>query len=183
MTKVDTSTPGRLASRLRRGDLAGDWILDQELSRADLRTRSMWGMAGVRGTFGKLSGAARVSPAGKVTGTLAIAVDSLSTKNRMRDGHLRSAALLDLENHPSIVYSLDGVEVREGNLVALGRLAVRGVTRDIVVPLRVTGSADTSLELSAQVTVDRAEFGISWNPMRMASLRNEVTITAAFRRL
>jgi hypothetical protein len=38
------------------------------------------------------------------------------------------------------------------------------------------------IELDAEIQVDRAEYGMTWSPMRMASMHNTITIHAVFTR-
>jgi polyisoprenoid-binding protein YceI len=45
-----------------------------------------------------------------------------------------------------------------------------------------TVSGDGTVGLDATVPVDRSEFGLTWNQLGMASMKNTVTIHAAFTR-
>ncbi|HLI39681.1 MAG TPA: YceI family protein [Streptosporangiaceae bacterium] len=172
-------TPGEL---LRGGQFAGAWTLDPSRSQIRLRSKSMWGLAPVRGVFSRVSGAGTVSPAGEVSGTITVAADSVDTKNKKRDEHLRSADFFDAENHPSITFAVDGIEPSAGGARVTGSLTVRGRTRPLSFDARVSAVGSTEVSLDAEVKVNRADFGLTWNQMGMASMDNTITVHAVFTR-
>lgn len=182
MTAASVSEP-QLLTRLASGELTGDWTLNKNRSSATLRTRSMWGLARVNGTFNQLSGAASVSRDGLVMGTLVIAADSIDTKNTKRDTHLRSADFLYTERHPSLVYRLHKVTADNQGLTADGTLTVRDTSRSVSVSLHGVALSETQIELTATIVIDRSEFGMTWNQMGMASSKNDISISAIFDRM
>lgn len=76
---------------------------------------------------------------------------------------MESAAVLDVARFPEILFRSTAVEGREAgsvwNLRVTGELTLRNVSRPIVLPLRVTLSADR-LEASGQVVIRQREFGL-----------------------
>ena len=48
------SRAATLQTRLADGSLAGNWTLDPARSTATLKSRSVWGLVPVKGTFGSL---------------------------------------------------------------------------------------------------------------------------------
>jgi polyisoprenoid-binding protein YceI len=54
---------------LKDGAPAGAWVLDPRQSSIRLKTRSMWGLAPVKGVFREISGTGTVCPDGQVSGT------------------------------------------------------------------------------------------------------------------
>src|SRR3954447_21822212 len=105
-TATDTNA---LRARLADGSLAGQWQLETARSTVGLRSKSMWGLAPVKGSFQQLSGEGAITPAGEATGTLTVRAGSIDTKSRKRDEHLRSADFFDSVNHPDIVFTADRV--------------------------------------------------------------------------
>jgi len=63
-----------------------------------------------------------------------------------------------------------------------GSLTVRESSRPISFPASVTVADDGAVLLDATVQVDRSEFGLTWNQLGMASMKNTVTIHAVFTR-
>jgi polyisoprenoid-binding protein YceI len=90
-----------------------------------------------------------------------IQVASLDTQDGERDGVLKDVDLFDVKKHAtatfvsgSLARSTDG-----GNLVAIGKLTIRGITRDIKLPVSINPTAG-GLELSGQTTLNRLDFGV-----------------------
>ena len=67
----------------------------------------MWGLVPVKGVFRQVTGEGTVSPAGQVTGRVAVAAASVDTKNEKRDTHLRSADFFDSDNYPDITFTVN----------------------------------------------------------------------------
>ncbi len=81
---------------------------------------------------------------GAASAKIEIDVAGFATGNSMRDGHLRSKDWLDAEAFPKIKFELTGVEGVEAlaaekyvRATAKGKLTIRGVTKEVSVPVRV----------------------------------------------
>jgi len=174
-------TSSALQALIQDGNLAGSWTLDTARSEVRLKSRSMWGLAPVKGVFREVTGNGTVSAAGDVTGTITVAARSVDTKNKKRDEHLRSADFFDAANHPDITFTVDGIRPGNGGVRVTGSLAVRGRTRPVSFDAMIS-SADGETWLDGEVQVNRADFGLIWNQMGMASMRNTITVHAVFTR-
>ncbi|HEY1625700.1 MAG TPA: YceI family protein [Streptosporangiaceae bacterium] len=163
--------------------LTGEWILDPSRSTVSLATKSMGGLARVKGTFGQVTGGGTVSPAGTVTGSLTIATTSIDTKNARRDKHLRSASFFDSDSHPDLTFAAEDVKPSGQDVTVTGMLRIRGRAR----PLSFTGTAavhgDGEAWLDAEVPINRADFGMTWNVLGMVSMSSAVTVHAVFARI
>src|ERR1700735_628910 len=93
-------------SQLTDGTAAGRWTLDPAGSRAEFSVKHFWGAITVRGTLERMTGEATVSPDGTVTGQISFDADSLNTKNKQRDKHLRSADFFHVEKPPQAVLTI-----------------------------------------------------------------------------
>jgi polyisoprenoid-binding protein YceI len=182
MAIPQSRSDARLVDRLSAGELTGAWILDPGRSTIALLSSSIWGMVRVRGNFTELTGDGTVSPTGEVTGTLKIAAASIDTHNTKRDTHLRSADFFDTDTHPHIVFTARTLSTSTDRLAVTGSLRVRDTTRPITVPIRVNVPGDDLVQLEAEITVDRSAFGLTWNKVRMVSLKNVITVRAVFTR-
>jgi polyisoprenoid-binding protein YceI len=173
-------TSESLRAKLSDGSLTGHWTLDPGRSSATLQSKSVWGLVPVKGTFRTIEGAGTISPAGEITGSIALGAESLDTKNRKRDIHLRSADFFHSEKFPQITFGVEKVVPDGEGVTVSGTLTVRDRSRQISFPATVEAAGDGDLALDATVAVDRSEFGLTWNQMGMASMKNTIAIHAVF---
>ena len=182
MTPQGQLTTSALQALIEDGTLTGSWTLDPARSEVRLESRHTWGLRPVHGVFRQVTGKGTVTAAGQVTGTLTVAAGSIDTKNTMRDKDLRSAKLFDIANHPDITYTVDGIQPASGGVQVTGSLTVRGTTRPLSFDATVSTAAPGEVRLDAEVPVNRADYGLTYSPLRMASLNNTITIRAVFTR-
>jgi polyisoprenoid-binding protein YceI len=180
MTTSAEQAPEALRAQLADGSLAGDWALDPARSTAALRNKSVWGLVTVKGAFGSIEGGGTVSPAGEVTGRVALAAGTLDTGNRKRDAHLRSADFFLAEKYPAITFTLDKLVPAGEGVTVSGNLTVRDRSQPLSFPATVTPAGDGAVMLDATVQADRSEFGLTVNPMGMSSMTSTLTIHAVF---
>ena len=169
MTPQGQPTTSALQALAGDGALTGSWILDPARSQVRLQTRHTWGLRPLHGVFRQ------------VTGTLTVAAGSIDTKNKMRDKDLRSAKVFDIASHPDITYTVDGMQPANGGVRVTGSLTIRGRTRPLSFDAMVSAAAG-EVRLDAEVPVNRADFGLTYSPLRMASLDNTITVHAVFTR-
>ena len=117
-----------------------------------------------------------------VTGTITIAEDplqssveviikaaSIDTGVEDRDNHLRSPDFLDVEKYPELTFKSKRIVKHDGSdLVIAGDLTIRGVTKEIELPVEYHGVGTTPwgsevVGFSASTELDREEFGMTWN--------------------
>jgi polyisoprenoid-binding protein YceI len=139
----------------------------------------MWGLATVKGVFRQVGGNGAVTAAGEVSGTITAAAASIDTNNKRRDEHLRSADFFDADNYPDITFHVDGIRPSGESATVAGGLTVRTATKKISFDVRVS-APDSEVWLDAEVQINRADFGLMWNQMGMASMENTITIHAVF---
>ncbi len=181
MTPQGQPTTSALQALVEDGTLTGSWILDPARSEVRLESRHTWGLRPLHGVFRQVTGNGTVTAAGQVTGTLTVAAGSIDTKNKMRDKDLRSAKLFDIANHPDITYTVDSMQPASRGVQVTGSLTVRGRTRPLSFDAKVSAAAG-EVRLDAEVPVNRADFGLTYSPMRMASLNNTIIVHAVFTR-
>jgi polyisoprenoid-binding protein YceI len=160
----------------------GTWSLDAAQSSVALRHKTMWGLTTVRGSFSDLAGSAEILPDGSARGRLDIGAESLDTKNAKRDKHLQSADFFNAAAHPRIVVELRSATRAGRTVTASGDLTVAGVTRPLDVTATITDVAEGAVTLRAEVEVDRADFGLTWNQIGMLKGRASLSVVARFTR-
>jgi polyisoprenoid-binding protein YceI len=177
-----------LQSLLRAGELAGSWTLDPARSQVKLTTRHTWGLLPLHGGFERVTGSGTVTPAGEVSGVLAVNAESISTKNPTRDKHLRSPAFFDIGNHPDITFTAESATPGSGpaggpggTVRFTGQLTVAGRTRPATVDATVSRAGD-ELTVDGQLHVDRREFGLTWNFIGIAGNHSTLAVHAVFAR-
>ena len=175
------STAPEVRALLEDGALAGEWVLDPRKSSIRLKSRSM-GLVPVNGIFRDVSGKGTISPDGEVSGTVRVGAASIDTKNAKRDTHLRSADFFDSGNNPDITFTADGIQASGLGAAVTGTLTVRGRTRPLSFDAAASAQADGGIWLDAEVHVNRADFGLTWNRMGLVSMNNTLTIHAVFTR-
>jgi polyisoprenoid-binding protein YceI len=182
MAQQDLTTGPALQGLLDNAALAGEWIFDPSQSAISLRSNSIGGLVRVNGTFRQVAGEGIVSPAGEVRGHITVAAASIDTKNAKRDTHLRSADFFDSDNYPDITFTVDSVRPSGQGVTVTGTLSVRGCSR----PMSFDGAAavqgNGEVWLDAQVPVNRADFGLTWNRLGLVSMDNTITVHARFTR-
>jgi polyisoprenoid-binding protein YceI len=140
------------------------------------------GLIPVSGVFRQVSGNGTVLPDGKVSGTLTVAAASIDTNNTRRDTHLRSADFFDSDNHPDITFTADGIRPSGQGVAVSGALTVRGRTRPLSFDAAASVQGGGEIWLDAEVHINRADFGLTWNSIFMTSMHNALTIHAVFTR-
>jgi polyisoprenoid-binding protein YceI len=167
---------------LKDGALAGEWVLDPRKSRIRLKSRSVWGLVPVNGVFREVTGKGTVSPTGEVSGAVTVAAASIDTKNTRRDTHLRSADFFDSGNYPDITFTADGIRPSGQGVTVTGALTVRDRTRPLSFDAAASVQGDGEIWLDAEVHINRADFGLTWNQMGGVSMNSTLTIHAVFTR-
>jgi len=177
-----STTPGA-TPQLADGTAAGSWVLDPAGSTAEFRVRHFWGAITVRGTPGPMAGEAAVSPGGTVTARISFDTRSLDTGHKKRDEHLRSADFFDTEPHPQAVLTVTSARpAGTDRLDCQGTLDVAGHARPVTFTAHIQEATAQAAVLSAELRVDRAEFGMTWSPLHMASMTALGTVKARFTR-
>ena len=166
---------------LQDGKLAGSWTLDAARSEVRLETRHTWGLRPLHGFFRQVAGNGTVTTAGDVSGVVTVAAGSIDTKNSTRDRHLRSADFFDVATHPDLTFAVDGVAPADEGVRVTGRLTIRGRTRPASFDATVSATGD-EVRLDGKLQVNRADFGLTWNRMGIASMDNTIVVRAVFTR-
>jgi len=113
-------------------------------------------------------------------------VETLQVKDEQLKAHLMSPEFFDAERYPEVEFVSTAIR-RDGASVEVdGDLTLKGVTK----PVTLTGTANgptvdhlgaTRIGFALQTTIDRSQFGMSWNmplPTGEPALANDVTLKA-----
>jgi polyisoprenoid-binding protein YceI len=180
MAPSDRITAPEVQELLQHAALAGQWLLDPERSTVSLKNSSFWGLVPVTGVFRQVTATGTVSPAGEVTGAFSVATASVDTKNARRDTHLRSADFFDSDHHPDITFTVAGIRSSGPDVTVSGILSVRDRARPLTFSATAVVRGDAEVWLDAAVSINHADYGLTWNFMGMVSPDNTLTIHAVF---
>lgn len=124
----------------------------------------------VKGRFNDFSGTVQYDAASEMiqSASFTIDVESIDTGHDIRDGHLKGDTWLDSKQFPKITFVSKSFEKSELGYHAVGDLTIHGVTREVIVPFKLTGPAvdptkSIALGISASISIDRQDFGISFS--------------------
>jgi len=168
---------------LQDGKAQGQWVLDPASTTVEFRVKHFWRLITVRGWFERVEGAGTVAPDGSFSGELRIHADSLNTKNKQRDRHLRSADFFDVERHPQVVLRVTGAAPADGDEIACqGTLDAAGRSQEVSFTVRAELAGPDAVTLRAGLIVDRSGYGMTWSPLRMAAMEATGSVVARFNR-
>jgi len=133
------------------------------------------------GKFSRFNGDVTVDPADLTTARVTVSVDAstLDTGISRRDRHLRSEDFFYVEKFPAVTFESLRVEGAGRRLLVVGRLTLRGVTREVRVPVDVS-VAGKRLEARGQFDVKRTDYGLSYDSA-VNPIGEQVRIAFAFR--
>lgn len=87
-------------------------------------------------------------------------VGSLDTQDGERDGALKGADLFNAQQFPSATFSATSLsKSATGGFLAKGKLTLRGVTKDLALPLTLKPISN-GVELTGATTIKRLDFGV-----------------------
>jgi polyisoprenoid-binding protein YceI len=146
------------------------WTIDPAHAEIGFAVRHLM-IATVRGRFGAVSGTVTVDEQNPRNSRVDVTVDvnSIDTRQEMRDNHLRSPDFFDVEKYPTMRFVSKRVEgdVR-GEFRVVGDLTIRGVTREVTLTASLEGQTkdpwgNERAGFSASGKINRREFGLNWN--------------------
>ncbi|MFW6188379.1 MAG: YceI family protein [Actinomycetota bacterium] len=150
------------------GLVPGSWTFDPAHSEVGFSVRHA-GISKVRGTFGDVDAQLTVAdPVEDSTLTATVQMASIDTKNTDRDAHVRSADFFDVENHPTMTFRSTAVAFDGAEGTITGELTIKDVTRTVELGVESNGVVVdafgvTRAGFSAETTISRKDFGITWN--------------------
>jgi len=89
-----------------------------------------------------------------------VQIASLDTQDKDRDAEILGADLFDAKKYPTAQFVASSfAKGANGGVEAVGKLTLRGVTRDLRLPLSIQSIAN-GVELSGETTIRRLEYGV-----------------------
>lgn len=147
---------------------AGTWKVDPGHAEVGFVGRH-FGLTKVRGRFTGVDGTITIADdIGDSTVEVTIEMASVSSGDSTRDDHLRSADFFDVANHPTATFRSTGLTVSDANATVAGELTLKTTTRPITLDVEYLGhavdpSGNDRAVFSASATIDRHDWGLTWN--------------------
>ena len=165
--------------------LTGTWKLDPYHSELSFSVKHLM-ISKVKGTFGTFD-VTIVTAEDLADSTIEATIDvaSVNTKQKDRDAHLRTSDFFLAEEHPTITFVSTSIAGTPDDFAVTGDLTMRGVTKQVVLKgefggITTDGYGQTKAGATATTTINRQDFGVSWNAALEAggfTLGDDVTIT------
>jgi polyisoprenoid-binding protein YceI len=146
----------------------GTYAIDTSHTHAGFAVKH-FGLSKVKGEFTELEGSIVVD--GEPTSStvsVTIQTASFNSRDEGRDGHVRSADFLDVENFPTITFVSTSVQGDGADWIVNGDLTIKGVTRSVQLETEFEGAITDPygferVAFSATTEIDRTDFGLDFN--------------------
>ena len=145
------------------------YAIDAAHSTAEFVVRHLV-ISKVRGRFGKVAGTIHVADGSDVPTDVTAEIDAttIDTREEQRDGHLKSADFLHVEQHPTIAFKSTNIAGNGSSFTITGDLTIRGVTKSVELDAQFDGRGKdpwggSRIAFSAETKINRKDFGLNWN--------------------
>ena len=146
------------------------WNLDPTHSEIGFKVKHMM-ITNVSGSFEKFDAQVETEDSDFATAKIQFTADiaSITTGNKDRDNHLKSADFFDAASHPQLKFVSSKIEKKdEENYVVYGDLTIRDVTKQVKLNTEFGGiGKDPWGNLKAGFTIsgkiNRTDFKLNWN--------------------
>ncbi len=162
---------------------ADTYKIDPAHSSVGFSVRHM-GVSNVKGHFDQFAGSLVLDNGSIQEASATIQVKSVNTGIERRDNHLRTADFFEAAKYPEITFKARKVEKSGDQTVLIGDFTMRGVTKELRLPVTVNGpvkdpQGNTRIGLEAKATVNRKDYGMKFNAVMETGglmVGDEVTI-------
>jgi len=149
--------------------VTGTWNLDTAHTRLGFSAKHAM-VTTVRGAFEEFDGNLTLdgdNPAAS-SAEVTIQAASFASGNEQRDGHVRSADFLDVDNHPTLTFRSTDVRHDGDEFVLVGDLTIRGTSRPVEIAVELEGVekdpwGNQRIGFTGETTISRKDYGLTWN--------------------
>jgi polyisoprenoid-binding protein YceI len=143
--------------------------IDKSHSEAAFQVRHL--ISKVRGRFTDFDGAIAFDEAEPQRSTVSFTIQagSIDTGVGDRDAHLRSTDFFAVDQYPTITFRSTAIAPKGNDeFLVTGDLTMRGVTRQVVIPVSYLGAAvdpwgNQKIAFEGEVSLNRKDYGLTWN--------------------
>jgi polyisoprenoid-binding protein YceI len=146
------------------------WTLDPTHTEIQFKVRHLM-ITHVTGSFGKFTADLETEDEKFETAKVSFTaeVDSITTNNEQRDGHLKSADFFETSKYPALTFVSSKLERISGEEYTLhGAMSFHGVTKNIDLHVEHGGVikdpwGNTRTGFTVEGKINRKDFGLVWN--------------------
>ena len=163
------------------------WKIDKSHASVNFSVNHFF--SAVTGKFKSFEGDFDFDPENPKDASFAFKIDvnSVNTDEEKRDNHLQSEDFFNAEKWPHMSFKSTNVEKTGKDMYAIkGKLTIRDVTKDVTLPMKITGMIDNPWQEGAVImgiqiktTINRTEYGVgtgSWAATAVVGDEVEVLI-------
>ena len=147
---------------------SGVYKLDTGHSSIGFEVKHM-GLVNIPGYFKDFSGEVDFDAKNITKSTVEFSAKTASVDTRVarRDNHLRSDVFFDSTKHPEMTFKSTKVEKKGEMLIVTGDFTLRGVTKSIMLPVKIAGFAEGRrnskvMGATAETMINRNDYGVSY---------------------
>lgn len=147
-----------------------NWKIDPTHSEIEFKVKHMM-ISTVTGSFAEFHGEVESADDSfkNAKFNFSANIDSISTKNKDRDTHLKSEEFFHAEKHPKLIFKSKSFD---GNTM-VGDLTIRDTTKEVTLDVDFNGIAEdpygqTKAGFEAEGTINRKDFNLNWNAVTEA---------------
>ena len=146
------------------------WKIDAAHSQIEFTVRHMM-ITNARGRFDKFEGTIEFDETNPAKSKIDVQVDlnSISTRDEKRDGHLKSPDFFDVANYPTAAFKSKNIVVTGKNTGRVtGDLTIRGITHEVTLDVEFVGILKNpwgaqAAGFNAHTKINRKDWGLNWN--------------------
>lgn len=148
------------------------WKVDQAHSEIKFKVKHLV-VSTVTGQFTSFSGTVESDKSDFSDAKISFEADvnSISTNNEQRDGHLKSPDFFDAANHPKLTFVSKSITKKsDDEYIVVGNMTIRGTTKEIKLNVTYNGTAKgfggidvAGFEITGKL--NRFDFGLHWNAL------------------
>ena len=151
-----------------------NWVIDPAHSEIQFKVKHMV-ITTVTGSFKEFNGAAQAADDfHNAQISFEANVNSVTTNNDQRDGHLKGPDFFEVEKFPKLSFaSTRFTKSSDGKFDLAGDLTIKGVTKPIKLDVEYMGTdkdpwGNTKAGFELRGKINRKDFGLSWNALTEA---------------
>ena len=144
------------------------WKVDTAHSAVAFKVKHLM-VTDARGQITGVDGKVTLDPQNPTTGSVEATIDvaTVNTGDAKRDEHLRSADFFDVAKFPKATFKSKKITKAGKSYEVVGDLTLHGVTKEVTLTTQISKPVEAwgkkMVGIHAETTIDRKDFGISWN--------------------